>query len=401
MKDVASLWNSDAANAYGIIRFVCNPSPTKAYGVSNILTNYFATASSIVTSQDSVEGISGYSNNYIYCCVLASHLSGDLTTQAGRSAAFINWLTDNNIKIIYELATPTTLSASPYTNPQETAVGGTEEFVDYLVEQGTRDVAIPVGHQTEYGMRYTIDNIVTDASGYGYDGSIYGNTLLSLSDDTPRYSKCVYIPSESCIQHDKALSNTDQEWTCCAWIKLDSDTSYQDLNNFNIANRIRHGTYPLLYLNSGNNDYYRYGNIAITKNTWTHIAFVFKNSTGLMNIYINGVLTNGSWVNKTSTPTGIPDTINVAFNGFSGYLSDYREYSTALSADDIKSLYETSMSIDKTNKIFTYEINEVDSDKNISIKKNGQLITDTLQEQNGTVSFEKTGTVNTFECIEI
>jgi hypothetical protein len=307
----------------------------------------------------------------------------------------------SGVYLIYELATPTTLSASPYTNPQETAVGGTEEFVDYLVEQGTRDVAIPVGHQTEYGMRYTIDNIVTDASGYGYDGSIYGNTLLSLSDDTPRYSKCVYIPSESCIQHDKALSNTDQEWTCCAWIKLDSDTSYQDLNNFNIANRIRHGTYPLLYLNSGNNDYYRYGNIAITKNTWTHIAFVFKNSTGLMNIYINGVLTNGSWVNKTSTPTGIPDTINVAFNGFSGYLSDYREYSTALSADDIKSLYETSMSIDKTNKIFTYEINEVDSDKNISIKKNGQLITDTLQEQNGTVSFEKTGTVNTFECIEI
>lgn len=50
----------------------------------------------------------------------------------------------NGVYLVYELATPTSETATPYTNPQYVAKGGTEEYVD------TRDVPIPVGHNTKY-----------------------------------------------------------------------------------------------------------------------------------------------------------------------------------------------------------------------------------------------------------
>ena len=50
----------------------------------------------------------------------------------------------NGVYLVYELATPTTESATPFTNPQ--LVGGTEEFVD----AGSRDVEIPVGNVSKY-----------------------------------------------------------------------------------------------------------------------------------------------------------------------------------------------------------------------------------------------------------
>lgn len=52
--------------------------------------------------------------------------------------------------LIYELATPTTETATPYTNPQICDPNGTEEYTDASVEAGTRDVGVPVGHETEY-----------------------------------------------------------------------------------------------------------------------------------------------------------------------------------------------------------------------------------------------------------
>ena len=56
----------------------------------------------------------------------------------------------SGVYLVYELATPTTETADPYTNPQILNDFGTEEYVDYPYSQGTRDVAIPVGHQTQY-----------------------------------------------------------------------------------------------------------------------------------------------------------------------------------------------------------------------------------------------------------
>lgn len=58
----------------------------------------------------------------------------------------------SGVYLVYELATPTTETAEPYTNPQSCAPGGTEEYVDAGVAAGTRDVSIPVGHDTLYNL---------------------------------------------------------------------------------------------------------------------------------------------------------------------------------------------------------------------------------------------------------
>ena len=50
----------------------------------------------------------------------------------------------SGVYLVYELATPTTETADPYTDSQVMDAYGTEEFVD------SRDVAIPAGHETTY-----------------------------------------------------------------------------------------------------------------------------------------------------------------------------------------------------------------------------------------------------------
>lgn len=62
----------------------------------------------------------------------------------------MNTVFANGTKMVYELATPTTESASPYQQTQIVDDFGTEEFVDAAVEANERDVAIPVGHETFY-----------------------------------------------------------------------------------------------------------------------------------------------------------------------------------------------------------------------------------------------------------
>ena len=56
----------------------------------------------------------------------------------------------NGVYLVYELATPTSETADAFINPQIVDARGTEEYVDYAESQGTRDVAIPVGHNSKY-----------------------------------------------------------------------------------------------------------------------------------------------------------------------------------------------------------------------------------------------------------
>lgn len=65
----------------------------------------------------------------------------------------------SGVMLVYELATPTTESADTYINPQIVDADGTEEFVDYAYSQSTRDVAVPVGHDSLYynGQLYQTD----------------------------------------------------------------------------------------------------------------------------------------------------------------------------------------------------------------------------------------------------
>lgn len=91
----------------------------------------------------------------------------------------------NGVYLVYELDTPTTETADPYTNPQVCSPYGTEEYVDRAVAAGTRDVSIPVGHSTEYAK-----DIVGAIEGIPFPPTTNGNYKLrvSVASGVPTYS---------------------------------------------------------------------------------------------------------------------------------------------------------------------------------------------------------------------
>ncbi len=68
--------------------------------------------------------------------------------QAG-DEALPDAITDGSTTV-YKLTTPEVTYVAPFINPQLVNNYGTEEYVDYDVEAGSRDVAVPVGHVSVY-----------------------------------------------------------------------------------------------------------------------------------------------------------------------------------------------------------------------------------------------------------
>lgn len=67
----------------------------------------------------------------------------------------------SGVYFVYELSTPTTEQAEPYAANQVVSGDGTEEYVDAGVQAGTRDVSVPVGHNTVY--QQDLRNKIQDA----------------------------------------------------------------------------------------------------------------------------------------------------------------------------------------------------------------------------------------------
>ena len=101
---------------------------------------------------------------------------------------------------------------------------------------------------------------------------------------------------------------------------------------------------PLLYLNSGVNDYYIYGNPnLLVGRGWKHICFLFRNSDGYRKIFINSVDASSSGPNYTSTPSGIGSTFTVG-SGLNGNLSNIDFYNQVLTQSEITTIYNATKS---------------------------------------------------------
>ena len=93
----------------------------------------------------------------------------------------------SGVYIEADLAEPTTETAEPFQSPMVVDPLGTEEFIDYGVEQGDRDVAIPVGHKSEYppDLRGKLQHLPgLSSSGDGRYVVVQTGTQMSLTPDT-------------------------------------------------------------------------------------------------------------------------------------------------------------------------------------------------------------------------
>ena len=95
---------------------------------------------------------------------------------------------------------------------------------------------------------------------------------------------------------------------------------------------------------------------------WHLVTATYK--SGIASIYIDGILKNSvsrtfsnRYINNGLNCIGT-ETNNVNTNNINGDISDVRMYATALSAEDIKELYNTSAYVSDNGTLLTYNLEE-------------------------------------------
>lgn len=281
------------------------------------------------------------------------------------------WLSSTNYYSLNEWKTFSLTSSFPSTSGQVTyailipyirKVNSWIEIKDNTLKLEKGSVAtswIPNPNDELYSTMGFDDGIVYDCSGYGHDGNIVGS--ISINSEAPRYT---VSSSFSGNEQILAESPTAEAKSASLWIYIPSI----ETNNLVFADyksKLAFGFYSSYIVTAvtGDNNYRTtYESSLLTNNSWHHIVIVKSESSG-MELWIDGVKqTPRSGYDTWSSGMSDGLTIGARTNGnnkFIGSISDLRIYATALSAEDIKSLYETRASIDNYNNVYAYELMEV------------------------------------------
>ncbi len=172
-----------------------------------------------------------------------------------------------------------------------------------------------------------------DMSGNGYDGTL-GSVSVAYSNvgGTTSFNGSTSVSFLNPLNQ----SNLTQIWTVTTWVNLSNNSGFQyvisGLNSGLFA--MYNGTAPLLYLNSGANDYYTYGSGVVSTGVWHHLAYRFRNSDGTRTIWKDGVDNTGGGPNNTSTPSGQSGTFYLG-SGLVGNMGEIQIYNRLLSDTEV------------------------------------------------------------------
>ena len=199
-----------------------------------------------------------------------------------------------------------------------------------------------------------------DCSGFCNNGARTGT--FTWTSDTPKYAVSQYFNGSSYIESTPLPPETK---TISLWVKVDTlptintllFADYNGSTGSGMALGFFQGTYFITGTTSAN--YARLGN-TIKNGEWNHICII-KTGTHNRNVYVNGtLLTNegsNSWShNATQLWIGARKFSSNAY--FTGQISDFRAYATALSVDDIKNLYQNSAYINSNGITYAHEFME-------------------------------------------
>ncbi len=241
---------------------------------------------------------------------------------------------------------------------------------------------MPNGVDPEYVNGGFNNDVEPDVSGYGHDGSRGGEEITYLTD-TPRYSSCYNfaLNAKSRIILPNILYENMPYGTVSLWLK---------------PNMFKYWTHFLCIMNSYNwnattNDFIIIATasnqndssatsatvnidccsfkkaLTMTAGTWYHIAVVWDAVNYKIYMYVDGVLSathNDASTKRLDTYRACHNNHFIG-NGFASDtyrgdfdISDFRIYSTALSADQVKELYDTPISLDSNGTLFANEFVE-------------------------------------------
>ncbi len=242
----------------------------------------------------------------------------------------------------------------------------------------------------------TIGNIMleeiigaSDSSGYGRNGEFINQNFLSESSNSARYNSAIDFGSDNSTYHPNCGAiRTPFTWNGCEactisfWINPIGCHSLFCFSNTSGAggytsNYLQHfDSYVFLGYQSGRNVL-----LQPTLNSWHHYTIVYDSTS--LKLYVDGAL------NKTNTFSSSVTMDNISYlfvnhccaggvdRKSATKMSDFRIYSTALSADDIKELYDTSAIIYNDGTIAAREFSEEGTSEDITktgIVKVGNLV---------------------------
>ena len=233
------------------------------------------------------------------------------------------------------------------------SAGGASEIEWVKLEKGS--IATPWSPAPSDTLADTMglnSNIEYDTSGYCNNGTRTG--IFSWTSDTPKYSVSqVFNGTDNAIQTPSLPTMiTDKNYTIAVWIyktaigSKNYQTIYGGPSGFELE--ARNGTTTEAKFVGWN-----WGKPAAAYefNEWNHCVFVHSDDD--CKVYLNGEYV-ATGTAKASNPSGnyfIGAWKTAIQQNFEGLMSDFRIYATALSADDVKSLYQNCATIDADGTI--------------------------------------------------
>lgn len=323
------------------------------------------------------------SKTYTFSCELKrisgkNYADGGLYTKANSSSTsntFVNFFSFSNFGSVtdnkwHRYSYTFTVDSSVYmTNGAYWYIyghtGGDGEFLmrrPKLEEGSSATEWIPHSSDSLYNSLGLDSTTELDCSGYGYNGTISGNG--NYESGSSRYLSSFTTNGTGRISSSNGFpAGTHPVFTVNFWLKSNEGTFSQWSDVFNIQgnHQIR---LEAVYASGSTFEWFNYplgtsngfGEFNVSKNVWYMITLVSDGSKFYCykdaSLYDTTIITGAEWITTGATTIGDSSGVYVS-------ISDFRIYSTALSASDIKELYSASASVDKNGNMYAYEFKEV------------------------------------------
>ena len=243
------------------------------------------------------------------------------------------------------------------TNP-----AGIVRFTNFKIEKGDKATSwcphTSDSLYTSLGLNSTMES---DCSGLSNNGTKIGGLSSSTNPASIRYESCYDFDGNTGSIQIPNLSTLvpSGEFTMNCWIYHDNtwssegyETIFGGPSGFELDAKQSTTNSPVLYACDWGK-----GKATYELNKWNMITMTRNASE--TKFYINGELKitgSAGSIPPGSYFVGAWKTSNE--QNYKGKISDFRLYSTVLSVEDIKELYNTSASIDKNGNMYAYEFKE-------------------------------------------
>lgn len=261
--------------------------------------------------------------------------------------------------------------------------GGSNSWDCYLQDIRIYDYALSQAEINEYSRALVVHyplqgnelnpSVLKDVSGFGNDMQRYGGSS-SYDNNSPRADKSLHLVNANhCFYQGNMKWSDYKQFTISAWVYPTNNSNYRGVIGLHNSNGVNGGvcfaqfisnniTFQI-YSTTRNSTLYYFNSFTIDLNKWHHFVLTYNESAEKAVLYWNGEKKQEASKNPDrEVGMDLPIVIGKAFESndryWDGNISDVRIYATALSAEDIKNLYNSPIAVSKQHQTMAFEFKE-------------------------------------------